>query len=341
MRLLLVQTGFFGDVVLSTPVIAGLNKIHSGAELWVMTTPAASELVRHDPLVAGVISFDKRGVNAGPGGLWAAARDLRRRHFDAAYALHRSYRTALLLRLAGVPRRIGFRQAALGFLYHRQVSRQGPHEVLRNLCLLEGERAGIELSGDLRIFPPPDDKVSPALRDAAGGRGRTAVLAPGSAWPTKMWDWRGYRRVAEHLLGRGWRVVVIGSAGEVPVADRVAAGLGVANIAGKASLGEAVWLMSRAGLTVCNDSLALHLASAFKVPAVAVFCATSPAFGFGPWRNRAEVVEKRGLSCKPCRRHGGRRCPAGTQACMAGLPAEEVIAAIERVCAAPSQAGAA
>jgi heptosyltransferase-2 len=65
---------------------------------------------------------------------------------------------------------------------------------------------------------------------------------------------------------------------------------------------------------------------------VAVFCATCPSFGFGPWQNpRAVVVEKQGLDCKPCSRHGGPRCPTGTRACMDGLPPEAVIAAAEEV----------
>jgi heptosyltransferase-2 len=78
---------------------------------------------------------------------------------------------------------------------------------------------------------------------------------------------------------------------------------------------------------VCNDSVALHVGSALKVPTVAVFCATSPRFGFGPWRNRATVVEHSELSCKPCRRHGSPRCPTGTEACMRDVKAERVLAA--------------
>ena len=77
--------------------------------------------------------------------------------------------------------------------------------------------------------------------------------------------------------------------------------------------------------------MALQAASGLKVPNVAIFCATSPEFGFGPWRNRAVVVERNDLACKPCGRHGAKLCPAGTYACMEELPASRVIDAAERL----------
>jgi len=78
-------------------------------------------------------------------------------------------------------------------------------------------------------------------------------------------------------------------------------------------------------LLVCNDSMALHMGSALKTPTVVIFCATSPSFGFGPWKNpKAIIVEEHSLACKPCRRHGSMTCPESTNACMM-LSSEPVI----------------
>ena len=142
-----------------------------------------------------------------------------------------------------------------------------------------------------------------------------------------MWSSAEYRKVAESFLSEGYGVVLVGASSEALVCSEVAAGLMLENLCGRTTVGELLALISGAKLVICNDSLVLHIASAFKIPTVAVFCATSPVFGFGPWKNRAVVVEKQGLRCKPCRRHGGRRCPTGTEACMRDLPAEKVLAA--------------
>jgi len=93
--------------------------------------------------------------------------------------------------------------------------------------------------------------------------------------------------------------------------------ISVIDLSGKISLSETMYVVQNSQLLVCNDSMALHMGSAFKIPNIAVFCATSPSFGFGPWKNpNAVVVEDVSLACKPCRRHGSMTCPESTNACM-------------------------
>lgn len=329
MKVLLVQTSFLGDTILSTPLIAALKNKHPQAELWMLTTRESRALVEHDPLVAGVLVFDKRGTDRGIGGLRRKARELRGHDFAVAYSLHRSYRTALLLRLSGIPERIGFNLLRLAAFYTRRVERPaGGHEVERNLALLGADATG----GDLRLTPAPLDQLPSERRELLESLVGCAVLAPGSVWETKRWSWREYRRVVSQLSTRGYRVVLVGAPAERAICDSVGEGLAALNLAGKLSLGELLNLVQRAGLVICNDSMVLHLASAFQVPTIAVFCATSPDYGFGPWRNsRALVVGRDDLSCRPCRRHGSRACPNGTRACMDALPAEFVMRAIEQL----------
>jgi heptosyltransferase-2 len=337
MRILILQTSYLGDTILSTPVIAGVHHLYPEAELWMMTTPAGQGLVARDPLLAGVIPFDKRQQNAGVAGILRMGRVLRDKGFERAYALQRSYRTALTLLAAGIPHRTGFANARLPFLYHqRQPRRPSDHDVLRNLSLLVGEAPLGAFATQLRLYPPPAGDLGPKARNLLNTDQRLAVLVPGSAWATKMWPWQHYRAVADHLIRQDFTVALLGGPEDRSVNRRVADHLAVVDLAGEISVAEAMAVVQHAGLVVCNDSMALHLASAFRVPCVAVFCATSPSFGFGPWQNpRAMVVEKQGLDCKPCARHGGVTCPTGTRACMDDLPPENVVKAIEKVLAIP------
>lgn len=330
MKILLVQTSFLGDTVLSTPLIAGIRALYPGAELWMMVTPLSRGVVERDPLLAGVLVFDKRGSNSGLSGILRMARRLRAMGFDKAYALHRSYRTSLLLWLSGIPARTGFYEARLSFLYNTRRSRRVEgHDVQRNMALLGAEDGFEKLPNELRLFPPADGELGNDCRSALDAT-PFAVLAPGSSWPTKMWDWKHYRSTAGYLLGRGLRVIILGAPEECAVAEKVSAGLDVINLAGRTSVAESLAVIKRAALVICNDSAALHIASAFKVPTVAVFCSTVPEFGFGPWRNeRSVIVEKNGLACRPCGRHGRMSCPPGHQRCMRDLESQSVIAAVE------------
>ena len=326
MKILLVQTAFLGDVILSTAVIAAIRKIYPDSELWMMTTKAAAPLVEHDPELAGVIRFDKRGEYSGFGGIRKMAGELKEFGFDKAYSLHRSFRTSVLLYLSGIPERIGFKESKAHWLYTRSVNRhKGVHDVLRNLSLLQGDCALDQLSDDLRLFGVGTGSLPAKAKELVEGDSSYVVMAPGSVWLTKRWDWRQYRALAEKLLEEQRKVVFIGSKTDRALTEKVGEGLDALNFAGDLSLDETITLISRASLLVCNDSMPLHIGSALKVPTVAVFCATSPGFGFGPWKNRAIVVEKQGLYCKPCRRHGSMKCPTGTESCMRDVKAPEVL----------------
>jgi heptosyltransferase-2 len=330
MKILIVQTSFLGDTILSTPVIAGVKQIYPDAELWMMTTPLSTQLVFRDPLLAGVIAHDKRGKDAGLKGLFTMAGRIREMGFDLVYALHRSHRTSVLLWLAKVPMRIGFREAGFHFLHHQTFSRDpGDHDVLRNLSILKGWEEPSRFNTDMRLFAPPVSQMGEAPR-ALLPDAPYAVLVPGSAWETKRWHAEGFRKTARYLGDRGYRVVLLGGPEDAAVNRRVADGLDVIDLAGKTSISDAMTIVQRAKLVVCNDSMSLHMASAFKIPTVVVFCATSPALGFGPWKNNARVVEKK-LACKPCGRHGGRRCPNGTEACMNEVAFDEVASAMDAV----------
>ncbi len=336
-RILLVQTSYLGDTILSTPLIAALHKRYPGTELWMMTTPAAADLVRGDPLVHQVIVFDKRGRDGGFAGLLRMSRRLRRLAFDRVYALQRSYRTALMLCLSGIRHRTGFRTAKWSFLYHSKPPRSpDPHDVHRNLALLAGESPLTVYETSLRLFAPPVDRLAPELAAHIQPRSPYVLLVPGSAWKTKRWHWKHFRTVADHLLDRGYRVILMGAAADQAVGHRVAHGRPVIDLTGRTTVAAAMTMVRHAAGIVCNDSMALHLASAFRKPCVAVFCATSPAFGFGPWQNpNAIVVEAEDLPCKPCARHGGNQCPTGTRACMEALQPQPVLDALKSVLPAP------
>lgn len=331
-RILIAQSAFLGDVILSTPVIAALKALYPRAELWFLTTPLAAQLLQRDPFLSGIVEIDKRGSDAGLRGLMRLAKKLEAMQFLKVYGLHRSYRSSLLLALARIPERIGFRDAALPFLYHRRMKPAlGTHDVLRRLSILGNEKVPSDTPQDLRLFAPLLGECSSLVQQRVPEPGRYAVLHPGSEWETKRWWWQGYREVAQYLLGKGMPVLVCGAQNEREYNLQISSGLKVIDLTSLTTLQDFLYVLGNAAILVCNDSMSLHAASALKTPAVAVFCATSPAFGFGPWMNKAIVVEKKGLPCKPCSRHGGRSCPTATEECMRALNASSVIEALEEL----------
>src|SRR3989442_3567877 len=81
--LLVVQTSFLGDVVLTTPLVSALRRRLAPRRLAVLVRPEAEPLLDGHPDVDDVLVDDKRGRDRGLRGLVATARRLRREPFDA------------------------------------------------------------------------------------------------------------------------------------------------------------------------------------------------------------------------------------------------------------------
>ena len=314
--LLVVQTSFLGDVVLTTPLVHALRERARPRRLAVLVRPEAEPLLAGHPDVDDVMVVDKRGGDGGSSGILRTAHRLRRERFDVAVSPHRSLRTALMLAAARIPRRIGFRDAPGAPLYHERVARDPrTHAVERILAL--AEPFGGAMSTPQLSVPVTADARAKAAALLPEGSGPLVGLAPGSVWPTKRWSADGFAAVAAALAADGARCVILGGPAERALGEEVHRGSGgrTVMLCGQTDLATLVAIIDRLGVLVANDSAPMHIACARGVPVVAVFCATTPAQGFGPWGPRATVVDV-DLACRPCGRHGGRRCPRGTDDCI-------------------------
>src|SRR5438093_893643 len=149
----------------------------------------------------------------------------------------------------------------------------------------------------------------------AGSAGSPA--RPGSAWATKRWTPAGFAAVAAAVEADRGRCGLLGRAADRPLVEaiRAASGGRAVGLAGRTDVATLVAVIDRLALLIANDSAPMHVACARGVPVVAVFCATTPALGYGPWGSGHTVLGA-DLACRPCARHGGRRCPRGTEDCM-------------------------
>jgi heptosyltransferase-2 len=159
-----------------------------------------------------------------------------------------------------------------------------------------------------------------------------AALAPGSAWATKRWTPEGFASLERWLRSRGFATVLVGTASERPLCERVNAAsddLSV-NLAGATTLPVLAAVLARCRALIANDSGSGHLAAAVGTPVISIFGPTTPELGCRPLGRRVLTVElPEPLDCRPCGRHGARKCPLGHHRCMRDLSVEEVVRQIE------------
>lgn len=336
-RILVIQTAFIGDVILTLPLVQALKDFFAQSTIDIVVVPRSAEVCSNHPAVSNVIRFDKGGSAKGVGGLIRTARGLRSTGYDVAFVPHRSLRSAVLAFLAGIPLRVGFNRSAGRFLFTSTVRYDGDvHEIERNLSLLRAY--GIETPATIlpRVYPGQAekdavDRLIPIERKRPSA---LVAIAPGTVWNTKRWLKERFAELAGMLIAEGKRVVLVGGEDDAKLCEEIAALVGpekVLNTAGRLSLLGSAELLSRCALLVSNDSAPMHLAVAVGTPVVAIFGATVPEFGFSPAGVHDEVVEVRGLSCRPCSSHGGDECPIKTFECMVNITPERVMAKVRIV----------
>jgi heptosyltransferase-2 len=338
-KLLVIQTAFPGDVLLTVPLLHALRALPDVDRLAVLTTPDGAAILRTQSAADEHVVFDKRGRDAGPTGFLRVVRGLRALAPDAAVVPHRSFRSALLAFLAGADRRIGFDTSGGRALLSETVPYdRGRHEIERVLALA-GPLGRAEDHGRARFhLTVPEEgrrEAAERLRDAGLPEDVTVVAAaPGSRWATKRWPPERFAAALDGLTERlGARAVVTGTAADAGAARAVsaAAGTGVVDLTGRLSAAGWFALIDRAALLLSNDSAALHVAAGVGTPVVAVFGPTVPAQGYAPYADAGRVVEAT-VSCRPCGSHGSDRCPTGTFRCMLDVGVGEVVeAALELV----------
>jgi heptosyltransferase II len=331
LKILIVQTAFIGDVVLALPLAQVLRKKLPDAQIDFVAIPRAAGLLVNHPAINNIIIFDKRGVDKGVFGLINLSRKLKSQNYDVAIVPHRSIRSALLVRLAGCKKRIGFSKSAGKKLFTDIVTYPpSMHEVERNLTLLRKMAIVHNEKEPPHVYPMDNDKevVDKILFDEEILNIKKLIcVAPGSVWKTKRWMMESYVELVQKLVGTGFTVGLIGGEDDFHLCNLILKSVdmgGVFNTAGKLTLLQSAEMIKRCNVLVSNDSAPIHLAAAVNTPVVAIFGATVPAFGFAPYSDRSVVVETDGLKCRPCSIHGGNECPIKTFDCMKRITADMV-----------------
>ncbi|MFP6735206.1 MAG: glycosyltransferase family 9 protein [Rhodospirillales bacterium] len=139
------------------------------------------------------------------------------------------------------------------------------HELARHYRFLS-ELAGREIPAQAPQIPWR--RQSPEIAAA----GAYAVLNPGSNEYGRRWPYGSYLDIAEKLLARGLRVVIVGGPGERPGdhRDRFGDDGRIIDLIGATSMPELLDILKHAACVISNDTGPAHLAIALGAPTVVV-----------------------------------------------------------------------
>jgi heptosyltransferase-2 len=344
-KILVMRYRFIGDTVLTVPFLRSLRKAFPAAQIDLMLEPFSGQVLEGCPYVDRVIPFEFKTIHtysaaaersklAGYLHYWKLIRNER---YDAAFVLKRSLSSALLVRLAGVPRRIGFDTEGRGLLLTDRVAyRQDQHEVLNFLDCLRVLDVPIA-SKALELWPAPENDIKVAAIMAHAGWKHDelkVIIHAAASLPAKQWPLDRFAEVMTVLRDQHHaRFVYTGSAGDAKLYRSIEK-LGPFNgldLCGVTSVRENLSVYKSADLFFGVDSGPMHMAAAMGVPVVALFGPTDER-KWGPWGEGHTVITKR-LSCHPCKPH---KC--ADNECMKQISVEDALLAVEKhLSAGPSK----
>lgn len=308
-RILVMRYRFIGDTLLTVPFLRNLRAAYPEAQIDMLVAPNSGELLRDCPYINNLIVFDTtrkhRYENAAGKRrtFWSYVGELRRQKYDTAFVLKRSFSSAALAFLAGIPERIGFNTEGRGFLLTRRVPYQaGVHEVDSFLSVLEA--AGVPVRDrHLESWWQPAEETNADDRMSRFGDGRHLVLHLTSSNDAKQWPESYGQQTAEWLLSRpDTHLHCLGAASDAALYERLQSRLpdglkGRLHIhCGQLDLLQSMAFLKRMQGVIGVDSGTLHMAAAVGLPVVALF---------GPmderkWGPLNATIITANVPCRPC-----------------------------------------
>jgi heptosyltransferase-2 len=326
-KILIRSTNWVGDAVLTLPAISSVRLTFPQSNITVLANKWVSQVFRSNPDIDEIILYDE-AIYKGFLGKWRLIALLRERGFDLAILLQNAFGAALITYMAGIPFRLGYNTDGRGILLTHAVdidkATLSRHQIDYYLQMLS--TSGFSLAErilQLNIADEDMEEAGHTLERFGISEGDLIVgISPGATYgPAKRWLPDRFAALADKLIDNfGARVLIFGSQKDSETALQVIKNSKrrMANLVGQTTLTQAEALVSRCQLFITNDSGLMHVASALRVPVVAIFGSTNPEttspFGEG------NVIIRKDIPCSPCLK---KECPEG-YLCMKLITVDEV-----------------
>jgi len=325
---LVIGPSWVGDMVMAQSLFITLKKFHAGCEIdvvspeWSLPVLERMPEVRQGialPVMHGKFDFSMR---------YSLGRSLRNGGYTHAIVLPRSWKSALLPFIAGVPVRTGYRgEMRYGLLNDiRHLDKTVLKQTVQRYVAHAYDAA--EYSAAPPEVPYPqlqlDKDNTDRLLERLGLKLDKPVVGfmPGAEYgPAKQWPLEYFARLAAMLVKQGCQVWVFGSAKEQQLGATIVQELDrdAYNLCGKTGIIDVVDLIACSEQVVTNDSGLMHVAAAMDVKVNVIYGSSTPAYT-PPLTDKAAIFY-RALECSPCFE---RQCRYQHYNCLKQIEPEEV-----------------
>ena len=325
-----------GDVVMATPFFECLRNYYHNTKITGVIRRYAKGVIEDGPWFDNIIDCNDKTF----GGLYDLVKMLRRTEPDLSVIMSNSFRSALIAKLGGSKKIVGYKRNGRSFLIS-----SGPEPVYSGKKILPVSMTNyyMELCKYLNIKPSENIKPSLFISDALNKKGEKLLntykigsndmvigLNPGAKFgASKCWPPEYFAELAEMLQKKyNCKILLLTGPGEERIADLITekSRATLINTApDKVDLALLKHLVKRCNLLVTNDTGPRHYAVAFDIPTLVIMGPTDQRYTNTNLEKTSVLRMK--LDCSPCHKS---ECPLNHE-CMRMITPKNVMRESEKL----------
>lgn len=282
---------FIGDTLLSVPAIRATAELWPNAKISLLTGSKALEIVQNCPHVHDAVEFDPyRSCDQGVKRFFDVVSDLRKRRFDIALVLNRSFHSALISTLGGAKLRAGWSGFSNRDFLLDATCPYSPDDSEIDSYLdvvacaykaFEARPLPPAFNRNLQVWLTADERA--AVDDELRGPGVYIGIQPGATHAYKRWPAKYFAALADHIVQSyaGAKIVLVGGSDECAIAGDMldlcsqSTRNRTINLTGKLPLRGTLVALESLTCFVANDTAIRHAAVSLGIPSIGLFGPTS------------------------------------------------------------------
>lgn len=322
-KFLFIRFSSIGDIVLTTPLVRCLKNQVPDSEIHYLTKKQFVPVLEANPYIERIVPINHK--------IGEVTNDLRKENYDHIIDLHkniRSHEAILQLRKPSSSfNKINFKK---WLIVNLKINRlPSVHIVDRYFGALANLGVTNDLMG-LDYFIPQKDEVEIDSLPITHRKGYIGWVI-GGKHNTKIYP---EEKIIEVCLKTEKPIILLGGAEDTAKGERIHHSIGerVLSACGKYNINQSASLVKQAEKIITNDTGMMHIAAAFKKEIISLWGNTIPEFGMYPYmpgnEHKSNILEVKGLKCRPCSKLGYAECPKQHFNCMNKLDVNQLISLI-------------
>ena len=338
-KILIVQPSRMGDIIFALPAVTQIKKKYPNAHISWIADERCADIIKDNPLIDNLIVFDRTHITLSY--LKQIYKKLKDQKFDLSIDFHGLFKSAFIVKMAGAKFKLassstnGMRE--FSWLFSKEIKPESvnTHCIERHLAV--AKYLGCDVNTDnLDYSLCVDDKYISQVKEILQKENvdfnkKIVLIHPGGGWISRRWQSEKFAQIID-LMNENYDINVIliggkeGGASEKGLDEEIISlskTKKIKNLTGKLTLKQLMAIFKLADLFLANEAGPMHIATALKVPAIAILGPTD-AKRTGPFKGNTTIIQKK-VSCQPCR---NRNCSKVD--CMKLISVQEVFEEVKR-----------